>query len=116
MKEAGGAYATSDLEAPVALSPQEEQIVQKDSESEIVCVFLRHHRHELLDETFQQELASLSKSRARATASGSGDAGAGTHSWRHIRVFPMMRLLSDHDGSALAVGSRLSGHRSDAFQ
>src|SRR5438067_10325002 len=43
---------------PVELSEQEEQIVKKIRKAKLF-VFLRHHRHELLDEAFQQELASL---------------------------------------------------------
>jgi hypothetical protein len=43
---------------PVALSQQEEQIVKKIWKARLF-VFLRQRRHELLDETFQQELASL---------------------------------------------------------
>ena len=43
---------------PVALSPQEEQIVKKIRKAKLF-VFLRQHRHELLDEAFQEELASL---------------------------------------------------------
>ena len=43
---------------PVELSKQEEQIVKKIRKAKLF-VFLRQHRHELLDEAFQQELASL---------------------------------------------------------
>src|SRR2546425_8161260 len=43
---------------PVELSQQEEQIVKKIRKAKLF-VFLRKHRHELLDEAFQQELASL---------------------------------------------------------
>ena len=43
---------------PVALSPQEEQIVKKIRKAKLF-VFLRQHRHELFDEAFQQELARL---------------------------------------------------------
>jgi Transposase domain (DUF772)/zinc-finger of transposase IS204/IS1001/IS1096/IS1165 len=43
---------------PVELSQQEEQIVKKIRKAKLF-VFLRRHRHELLDEPFQQELASL---------------------------------------------------------
>jgi hypothetical protein len=43
---------------PVDLSEQEEQIVKRIRRAKLF-VFLRHHRHELLDETFQQELANL---------------------------------------------------------
>src|SRR5438046_3629358 len=43
---------------PVELSKQEEQIVKKIRKAKLF-VFLRAHRHELLDEAFQQELASL---------------------------------------------------------
>src|SRR3989442_10401169 len=43
---------------PVELSEQEEQIVKKIRKAKLF-VFLRHHRHELLDEAFQQELANL---------------------------------------------------------
>src|SRR6266516_3323039 len=43
---------------PVELSVQEEQIVKKIRKAKLF-VFLRQHRHELLDEAFQQELARL---------------------------------------------------------
>ena len=43
---------------PVELSEQEEQIVKRIRRAKLF-VFLRHHRHELLDEAFQQELAGL---------------------------------------------------------
>ena len=43
---------------PVTLSPQEEQIVHKIRKAKLF-VFLRHHRHDLFDEAFQRELASL---------------------------------------------------------
>lgn len=43
---------------PVELSEQEEQIVERIRRATLF-VFLRHHRHELLDEEFQQELANL---------------------------------------------------------
>jgi Transposase domain (DUF772) len=43
---------------PVALSAQEEQIVQRIRRAKLF-VFLRHHRHALLNESFQQELATL---------------------------------------------------------
>ena len=42
----------------IELSKQEEQIVKKIRKAKLF-VFLRQHRHELLDEAFQQELASL---------------------------------------------------------
>ncbi|HEX6482478.1 MAG TPA: IS1182 family transposase [Ktedonobacteraceae bacterium] len=43
---------------PVTLSQQEEQIVKKIRKAKLF-VFLRKHRHELFDEAFQEELASL---------------------------------------------------------
>jgi len=43
---------------PVELSKREEQIVKRIRRAKLF-VFLRHHRHELLDEAFQQELAGL---------------------------------------------------------
>jgi hypothetical protein len=43
---------------PVELSKQEEQIMKRIKKAKLF-VFLRQHRHELLDEAFQQELASL---------------------------------------------------------
>jgi hypothetical protein len=43
---------------PVELSQQEEQIVKKIRKAKLF-VFLRQHRHELLDELFQEELAKL---------------------------------------------------------
>jgi Transposase DDE domain/Transposase domain (DUF772) len=43
---------------PVMLTQQEEHIVTKIRKAKLF-VFLRHHRHELFDEAFQEELASL---------------------------------------------------------
>src|SRR6266496_4418253 len=43
---------------PVTLSEQEKQIVERIRRARLF-VFLRHNRHELLDEAFQQELAGL---------------------------------------------------------
>ncbi len=43
---------------PVELSAQEEQIATRIRRAKLF-VFLRHHRHELFDEEFQQELANL---------------------------------------------------------
>jgi Transposase DDE domain/Transposase domain (DUF772) len=43
---------------PVELSEQEKQIVKRIRKAKLF-VFLRQHRHELLDEAFQQELATL---------------------------------------------------------
>src|SRR5437588_10947338 len=43
---------------PVELSEQEEQIVKKIRKAKLYVYWLQH-RHELLDEAFQQELASL---------------------------------------------------------
>ncbi len=48
----------SPWQPPVELSAQEEQIVKKIRKAKLF-VFLRQHRHELFDEAFQQELASL---------------------------------------------------------
>lgn len=42
----------------VELSKQEEQIVKKIRKAKLF-LFLREHRHELLDDAFQQELVSL---------------------------------------------------------
>jgi transposase len=42
----------------VALSAQEEQLVQRMRRAKLF-VFLRHHRHALFNESFQQELAAL---------------------------------------------------------
>ena len=43
---------------PVELSEQEEQVVKRIRKAKLF-VFLRKHRHELFNEAFQQELASL---------------------------------------------------------
>jgi len=43
---------------PIELSQQEEQIVKRIRKAKLF-IFLRQHRHELFDEAFQQELASL---------------------------------------------------------
>jgi IS5 family transposase len=49
---------------PVELSIQEEHIVARIRRAKLF-VFLRHHRHELFDEAFQQELASLYRASER---------------------------------------------------
>src|SRR5258708_20173691 len=49
---------------PVDICEREEQIVTRIRRAHLF-VFLRHHRHELLDETFQQELASLYRASKR---------------------------------------------------
>lgn len=49
---------------PVELSEQEEQIVKRIRRAKLF-VFLRHHRHELLDKAFQQELAGLYRASKR---------------------------------------------------
>jgi hypothetical protein len=49
---------------PVELSQQEETIVKKIKKAKLF-IFLRHHRHELFDEGFQQELAGLYKEAER---------------------------------------------------
>ncbi len=43
---------------PVALSVQEAHIMKRIRKAQLF-VFLRQHRHEVLDEAFQQELANL---------------------------------------------------------
>lgn len=43
---------------PIELSVKEESIIKRIKRAKLF-IFLRHHRHELLDEAFQQELASL---------------------------------------------------------
>ena len=48
----------SPWQPPVALSEQEEQIVKRIRKAKLF-VFLRQHRHEVFDDAFQQELASL---------------------------------------------------------
>src|SRR5436309_1895116 len=52
------------MEAPVALTQQEEHIVSKIRKAKLF-VFLRHHRHELFDKAFQKELASLYRKETR---------------------------------------------------
>ncbi|WP_338246642.1 transposase [Dictyobacter halimunensis] len=54
----------SPWQPPVDLSEQEEQIVKKIRKAKRF-VFLRQHRHELLDEVFQQELARLYRASER---------------------------------------------------
>jgi transposase-like protein DUF772 len=49
---------------PVALSEQEEHIVKRIRKAQLF-VFLRQHRHEVFDEAFQHELASLSREAER---------------------------------------------------
>lgn len=45
---------------PVALSPIEQQIVKRIKRAKLF-IFLRHHRHTLFDDAFQQELAAMYK-------------------------------------------------------
>lgn len=49
---------------PVEVSKQEERILRKCKKSKLF-VFLRLHRHELFDESFQRELAAMYPERAR---------------------------------------------------
>jgi transposase len=49
---------------PVVLTQQEEHIVNKIRKANLF-VFLRQHRHELFDEAFQEELASLYRKETR---------------------------------------------------
>jgi hypothetical protein len=58
-KDQENAYATSSVETSRSThANREEQIVKKIRKAKLF-VFLRQHRHELFDEAFQQELASL---------------------------------------------------------
>jgi hypothetical protein len=50
----------------VELSTQEEQIMKRIRKAKLF-VFLRQHRHELLDEAFQQELANLYRKAERGS-------------------------------------------------
>ena len=101
---------------PVALSAQEKQIVQRRRRAKL-CVLLRHHRHELFDEAFQQALANLYRPSKR----------------RHAPIAPAQVALaiilqaytgvSDDEvrdrnahGSARAFGVGLSGHRSGPME
>lgn len=54
----------SPWQPPVDLSEQEGQMVKKIRKAKLF-VFLRQHRHELLDEVFQQELARLYRASER---------------------------------------------------
>ena len=69
---------------PVDLSEQEEQIVKRIRRAKLF-VFLRHHRHELLEEPFQQELAGLYRASKRgqpahcSSATGTGNHCASLH-------------------------------------
>src|SRR3989440_12292677 len=49
---------------PIDLSPAE-QAIRKRIKREKLFIFLREHRHELFDEAFQQELATLYQSSSR---------------------------------------------------
>ncbi len=54
----------SPWQPPVELSEQEEHIVKKVRKAKLF-VFLRKHRHELFDQAFQEELATLVAFRKR---------------------------------------------------
>jgi len=61
----------------VELSTQEERIMKRIRKAKLFA-FLRQHRHELLDEAFQQELANLYRKAERGQPSGGPcDAGSG---------------------------------------
>src|SRR5262245_45217259 len=49
---------------PTALLPVEERIIARCKKAKLYA-FLRHHRHELFDEPFQRELASMYPERRR---------------------------------------------------
>ena len=49
---------------PIELNTQEELVLGRIRRAKLF-VFLRHHRHELFDEAFQRELASLYRASER---------------------------------------------------
>lgn len=72
-------HATNDVDSPIELSQQEEQLVKRIRKAKLF-VFLRKLRHELFDEAFPRELASLYRKAERGQPKvGSGDVGSGTH-------------------------------------
>lgn len=78
---------------PIELSQPEEQIVKRIRKAKLF-VFLRQHRHELFDEAFQRELASLYRKAERGqNPQWLRRCWLWHLSWRHIWVFPMTRLL-----------------------
>ncbi len=76
----------------VALSQQEEQIVKKIRKAKLF-VFLRQYRHELLDEAFQQELASLYRKTERGQPPVAPVMLALTLILEAYMEFPMLRSL-----------------------
>jgi hypothetical protein len=82
----------SHWQPPVELSEQEEQIVNKIRKAKLF-VFLRHHRHELLDEAFQQELASLYRQAERGHPPLPQRCWRSHSSCKRIRLSPMTRWL-----------------------
>lgn len=56
----------SQWQPPVALSEQEKQIIERIRRARLF-VFLRRYRHDLFDESVQQELATLYRPSKRGT-------------------------------------------------
>ena len=76
---------------PVALTQQEEHIVNKIRKVKLF-VFLRHHRHELFDEAFRGASWPVCIEKRRAASHQLPlPSWLWRSFWRHIPVFPMMR-------------------------
>jgi hypothetical protein len=84
---------------PVALSPEEERIVARCKKAKLY-VFLREHRHELLDETFQRELAAMYSERRR------GDEPVPPALLAMATILQAYEDLSDEDAVDASVDSR----------
>ena len=103
-------------QVPVELSTQEERIVAQIRRAKLF-VFLRHHRHELFDETLQQELAALYRPSQR------GHPPIAPAQLALVIILQAYTGVSDDEvrdrdphGPPLAGGVELPGHRSAAVE
>jgi hypothetical protein len=97
---------------PVALSPCEQIIITQIKRAKLF-VFLRHHRHEIFDEAFQEELAALYAPSHRGHPPISpAQLALATLLQAYTGVSDDEGDRGDADGSALAVGAGLFRRRS----
>ena len=88
---------------PVELSEQEEQIVKKIRKAKLF-IFLRKHRHELFDEAFQQELASLYRKVERGHSAANRQE-PGIPGSEALSGEPLEAVLVAHTGWTSLMGS-----------
>ena len=76
---------------PIELSPVEEKVVSRIKPAKLFT-FVRHNRHQIFDDGFEQELAlALQRQQCGSKARLSSTTGVRDDSASEPRVFPMMK-------------------------